>query len=369
MPTKLEEIIVQKIRADGPMNLAEYMELCLGHPEHGYYMTRDPLGVKGDFTTAPEISQLFGELIGAWIADTWMQMGAPENFILLECGPGRGTLMSDALRVTKNLKGFHDALNLHLLEMSPVLKEMQSATLGRYDATWHNDLSTVPHDIPIIVIGNEFLDALPVHQLVWREAGWVERFVGLSNNDTLSIVESKAVEEVTTALIPFLIPPNEGERVEVSLAQRDFLSDLLNIVLEQGGSTLFVDYGFIHNMAGDTLQAVKDHAYCNILSTPGEADITAHVNFSEISRVAMEKNMMVHGPVSQSDYLQRLGISIRGGLLRQNANEVQRCNLEAAVKRLIGTDTKQHEMGALFKVIAFSSDARINLAGFGTELL
>ncbi len=364
MPTALEEIIKQTIRDTGPMNLAHYMALCLGHPTHGYYMTRDPFGEKGDFTTAPEISQMFGELIGAWIADSWVKMGTPKKFILLECGPGRGTLMMDAMRATQNVDGFHEAVQIHLLEMSPVLRSLQAERLSQYDATWHDDLSTLPTDYPIIVIGNEFLDALPVRQLTWCETGWKEKTVNIDKNDTLCLYDVEAKNEVIEALTPFLIPPQVGEQVEVSLEQQRLLNDLINIVLKQGGILLFVDYGFVHNVAGDTIQAVKNHSYCDLLETPGEADITAHVNFSEISQIAMKKNMMVHGPVSQGEYLKRLGISIREGLLKENATKLQQRDIEAAVKRLIGEDTKNNEMGKLFKVIAFSSNSNINLAGF-----
>jgi NADH dehydrogenase [ubiquinone] 1 alpha subcomplex assembly factor 7 len=362
--TPLKKIIIERIKQKGPMNIAEYMGLCLSHPEYGYYMTRDPFGVKGDFTTAPEISQLFGEMIGAWVADTWMKMGAPQDFILLECGPGRGTLMSDILRATKNVAGFHDAAHLHLLEISPVLQQRQADTLEGYEVTWHHDLASLPKDYPLIVVGNEFLDAFPVHQLTFSVSGWQEKMIEININDTLRFTDVLAEKQLTESLTPFLIPPKEGELVEVSPEQKAFLGDLMNIIIKQGGSALFVDYGFNHNVAGDTVQAVKDHAYCHILEYAGEADITAHVNFAEISRIAMEKTMTVHGPVSQSDYLQRLGISIRQGLLGEKTDEMGRRKLAQDVTRLIGTDTSKNEMGQLFKVMAFSSDPQIELAGF-----
>ncbi len=368
MPTPLEKIIKQKIRDDGPMSLAEYMRLCLGHPDYGYYMTRDPFGAKGDFTTAPEISQMFGEMIGAWIADTWTKLGAPAKFILLECGPGRGTLMSDALRATKNVTSFHEAVQLHLMEMSPVLQKLQAEQLAQYDPTWHSDLSTLPDDCPIIVIGNEFLDALPACQLTYREAGWMERRIDLDRNDTFRFCEIEAKESLKSAIPQFLIPPKLGGHVEVSLEQKNFLNDLVKIVLKQGGVSLFVDYGFTHNVAGDTMQAIKNQAYCNIFDTPGEADITTHVNFSEISQTALEQNMTVHEPVSQGGWLQRLGISIRFEQLMKNGTEMQRRDIDAAMKRLIGKGEKSSDrkqsMGELFKVIAFSSNPDIELAGF-----
>lgn len=364
MTTPLEDIIKKKIRAQGPMNLADYMALCLGHPDHGYYMTRDPFGAKGDFTTAPEISQMFGEMIGAWIVDTWDRMGSPEKFILLECGPGRGTLMVDILRATKNVELFHNAMQLHLLESSSILKKLQAENLAQFDANWHDDLSTLPQGLPMIVIANEFLDALPVRQMILRDTGWKENVVNLDINDTLCLHEIEADDEMKSALAPYLIPPKVGERVEVPVGPKSFLNDLINIIDKQSFTGLFIDYGFIHNVAGDTVQAMKKHAYCGILTTPGEADITAHVNFSEISQIGLSHNMTVHGPVPQGDFLTRLGISIRALHLMENADVLQRREIEASLKRLTGKNTEANEMGALFKVIAFSSNPDINLAGF-----
>lgn len=367
MTTALEEIIKDKIRQNGHMNMAEYMELCLGHPEYGYYMSRDPFGREGDFTTAPEISQMFGELIGAWLVDSWEKFGCPERFILLECGAGRGTLMEDALRVTKSVKGFHEAMQLHLLEMSPVLRAEQEKRLKPYGATWHMTLESLPTDSLLLILGNEFLDALPVRQLIRTDVGWNETVIKLNENDTLRLysVEVDGGDKEVLGLIPsLLIPAKTGGYIEVSHQQKDFLGDAINIVKKQGGSILFIDYGFIHSVPGDTLQAVRNHEYCDVLESPGEVDITAHVNFAEISRLAMEGNMTVHGPVSQGDFLNRLGIGVRAQNLTQNATEAQKVEMVTAVKRLTGKDTKAGEMGELFKVIAFTADPEIKLAGF-----
>ncbi|MEZ5902803.1 MAG: SAM-dependent methyltransferase [Alphaproteobacteria bacterium] len=365
--TALEHIIKQKIRERGPggyMDLGEYMSLCLSHPEHGYYMTRDPFGQKGDFTTAPEISQMFGEMIGVWVADTWIKMGSPKKIIILECGPGRGTLMADAMRVTKNVDGFHDAVQLHLLEMSPVLKDIQKDSLKEYGATWHSEPESVPTDSPLIVIGNEFLDALPVRQLVFTETGWQEKVVKININDTLRLHEIGLKKEVKSLLPSFLIPPKLGDHVEVSLELNDFINKITKIILNQGGSALFLDYGFNQMIAGETLQAVKNHRYCDIFDTPGQADLSAHVNFADLSHKILEKNMTLHGPVSQRDFLKRLGIDIRAENLHRLATQPQRVEIDSALKRLTGEDTGNGEMGTLFKVIAFSSDSSIDLAGF-----
>ena len=367
MTTILEEIIKERIRQDGSINMGEYMALCLGHPEHGYYMTRDPFGQAGDFTTAPEISQMFGELIGAWLADSWTQMGCPHKFTLVECGPGRGTLMADALRATKGISGFHEAAQLHLLETSRILRQAQEEALAGYGASWHSDpesLASFSGDSPLLIIGNEFLDALPVRQFVRTDAGWNEKMIDLDINDTLRLYETKANNEGNRLIPTLLIPPKIGDQVEVSLEQQCFLTEIMNMMIKQGGNAIFIDYGFTHAVPGDTLQAVKDHRYCGVLDSPGEVDITAHVNFADIAKLGLEKKLTVHGPVSQGEFLNRLGIGVRAEKLSQHATEAQRVEIEGAVKRLTGQATKAGEMGALFKVIAFSASPDIELAGF-----
>lgn len=364
MTTPLEEIIKAEIRESGPISVARYMALCLGHPQYGYYMTRDPFGVEGDFTTAPEISQLFGEMIGIWLADTWIKMGSPGKVALVECGPGRGTLMQDALRATKNVAGFHEAVTLHLIEMSPVLQEQQKQRLAEYDASWHNDTESLPGDSPLLIIGNEFLDALPVRQMVFRETGWVEKFVEIDINGSFRLCEKTAENDRKNLLPTLLVPPKLGDHLEVSPEQKEFMQRIIKIIKKQRGSALFLDYGFKHLVSGDTLQSVKNHAFCNMLEHPGEVDITAHVNFAMITAYIMEENMTVHGPVSQGDFLSRLGIEVRADQLTRIANRSQSEEIKQALKRLTGQDTKAGEMGALFKAIAFSHDPSINLAGF-----
>ncbi len=362
--TPLTDIIRQQIRATGPMNMAEYMSLCLGHPEHGYYMHKDPFGVAGDFTTAPEISQLFGELIGVWVADTWMQMGRPDRFVILECGPGRGALMSDALRATKSVEGFHEAMQVVMLETSPYLKSVQEKTLMGHGALWISALDQLNQEVPVIIIGNELLDALSVRQLQYTDTGWLERCVGLGINDTLSINLKNVEKSLLSYIPPMLIAPKEDDVIEVSVARQAFVQEICKIILNQQGSALFLDYGFIHNVPGETLQAVKNHSYCDILDSPGQVDLTAHVNFAEIARIVMGCDLTVHDAVSQSDFLKRLGAELRAEKLTQNATAQQAQGIKSALQRLIGTDTKAGEMGTLFKAIAFSSDPHINLAGF-----
>ena len=362
--TPLSAIIRQQIQQNGPMNLADYMTLCLAHPKYGYYMNQDPFGVEGDFITAPEIYQIFGELMGVWLADTWQQMGQPDPFILLECGAGRGTLMQDALRATKKVAGFHAAAQLVLLETSPFLIKEQAKRLGAYDPQWISVLSELPQEYPVLVIGNEFLDALSVRQLKRSDTGWEEVCIGLNENDTICFCECKAPDWVIEHIPPLLITSKQGDIVEVSMQQYNFIDDLLTILLNQGGSSLFVDYGFSHSVSGDTLQAVAKHQFCSILDNPGEVDITAHVNFSELSRWAMEKGLVVHDAISQSTFLRGLGAELRAEKLTAHASVQQAQEIKKALQRLIGEDTKGGEMGSLFKVIAFSSDPTLNLAGF-----
>lgn len=362
--TPLEKIIVERIKAEGPMDMGTYMGLCLAHPKHGYYMTRDPLGVDGDFTTAPEISQVFGELIGAWIADCWIKLGQPDPFILMECGPGRGTLMSDALRATKHVVGFHEAMQLRLLECSPVLKVKQEQALGQYTPSWCDTIDPDTFNHPTIIIGNEFLDALPVRQMNFNGTEWCETCVDININDTLRLSEKEADKAVLSLMPRLLIEPQAGDQVEVSLEQKEFIEDVATILLKQGGSGLFLDYGSVHLVPADTVQAVKNHASVDILERPGEVDITSHIKFAEIARIAMESNLVVHGPVSQSDFLKRLGIDVRAEMLMVHATPKQVQDIQSAVQRLSGINTKQNEMGMLFKVIGLSSDPSLTLEGF-----
>lgn len=373
MTNPLQKIITEHIHNNGAISVAEYMRLCLSHPEHGYYNTRDPFGAEGDFTTAPEISQMFGEMIGAWIADSWMKMGALNKFYLVECGPGRGTLMHDILRATKNIEGFHQAVEIYLMEMSPVLKEKQHETLKEWcdagiSVTWCVDLKTLPDDAPVIFIGNEFLDALPVHQYTYTDAGWVENFIETDGNTPFRYCQKSIENDENKAFPTMMFPPKVGEQMELSCDQIEFVTEVKNIIKKQGGIALFVDYGFTIPVYGTTLQAVVKHQYRNIFDTPGECDLTAHVNFAHLSEVILQNDMTLYGPVSQRNFLTRLGIEVRAGHLNKNASGQQAQDIQTALSRLIGTDTKEGktggEMGELFKVIAFTSNPDLNLEGF-----
>ncbi len=348
----LEAEIRRLIGIAGPMPVAQYMALCLQHPQHGYYMTRDPIGARGDFITAPEISQMFGELLGLWAAAVWHRMGGPENIRLVELGPGRGTLMADALRAAHVLPAFRKALTVHLVESSPVLRKGQEEKLKGVDVPiqWHDSLTDVPSG-PLVIVANEFFDALPVHQCIKQKDGWHERTVVTDAAGNLSfgvaaepiahfegVLPSKVREAAVGAVFEW-----RNDQAAYEVARR---------VVHERGAALVVDYGHTESAVGDTLQAVGEHAYANPLTTPGQVDLTAHVDFEALARAAESFGARTHGPVTQAELLQALGIRSRAATLKGNGRTAQVATIEAAVERLTGTGPKQ--MGALFKAIGFS---------------
>jgi NADH dehydrogenase [ubiquinone] 1 alpha subcomplex assembly factor 7 len=356
----LEELLARRIRTQGPLTVAEFMAEALGHPEYGYYATRDPLGRRGDFTTAPEISQVFGELIGLWCADIWDRMGRPAPFILAELGPGRGTLMTDALRAARVMPEFLAALRLHLVETSPVLRQVQQRTLKRFVPTWHASIASLPAG-PLLVIANEFIDALPVRQLVKSEAGWHEKLVGLSAEaDALAFALSPAPAP-SAALVPSTLrdaPP--GSLCEICPAAVAVADTLARRLIEAEGAALIIDYGYATRACGDTLQAVRRHKRHDPLRDPGTADLTAHVDFAALAETAAAVGARVWGPVTQGGFLQSLGIAARAERLIAAATPAQAADIGMACRRLI--DPK--EMGTLFKVLAIAAPALPPPAGF-----
>ena len=360
--TPLEAEIRRIVAADGPMPVARYMALCLNHPAYGYYATRDPLGAGGDFVTAPEISQMFGELVGLWTAAVWQLMGSPARILLVELGPGRGTLMADALRATRSVAGFHHAVSLHLVETSPALREQQRETLARGAAplAWHDDVAELP-DGPSIVVANEFIDALPVNQAVKMPDGWHERMVGLASDGRLAVALHPAPIPGFDKMLPPTLhhaPPGvvfewRSDVVAIELCRR---------VVSFGGAALAIDYGHAESGFGDTLQAVRGHAFADPLSAPGETDLTAHVDFAALARAAGPAGASVQGPLGQGAFLRRLGIEARAAKLRGSATTEQRRDIDAALARLTGTGAG--EMGALFKAMAFADPNLPVLPGF-----
>lgn len=350
MAKTLKDIIRSQITQYGPMDIGQFMALCLGHPEHGYYMKQDPFGSVGDFTTAPEVSQMFGEMIGAWVCDLWIQMGQPEKLTLLECGPGRGTLMSDLMRVTARAPHFKDACAVHLLEISPFLKTKQAELLAAYNPAWHEGLDSVPTDAPVIVIGNEFLDALPFRQLMKIDEQWVERVVGVEVDQFVFGLKKTALRPDSS------IRAHDGDMFEIAPARLSFVEGVSDLIKTAGGAALFLDYGHIKSGTGDTFQAVHKHEYVSPLENVGNADLTSHVDFEALGAV----DAQVFGPVEQGAFLKKLGIETRAASLTKKADDKQAKHIQSGLHRLTHSD----EMGTLFKVIGFTHDDRLQLSGF-----
>lgn len=347
--TALADILKRRIATTGPITLADYMSESLLHPDHGYYTTRDPLGATGDFVTSPEISQMFGEMIGLCLAQAWIDQGRP-NGVLAELGPGRGTLMQDILRATKGVAGFHDALDLHLVEASPVLRAAQSARLP--NPTFHADVSTLP-DAPLFLVANEFFDALPVRQFQRDGTGWRERMVGLEG-DTLTIGLSAAAP---IALLDHrLSDTKDGDLVEVCPALPAIMGQIGERVGTHGGAALIIDYGDWRSQ-GDTLQALRGHQPVDPLDAPGTADLTTHVDFEVITKSAAPARFTRITP--QGVFLERLGITQRAQTLAQSLSGDALESHIAAHRRL----THPSEMGDLFKVVGIYPDAHTPPAG------
>jgi NADH dehydrogenase [ubiquinone] 1 alpha subcomplex assembly factor 7 len=360
--TPLEAELRRIIAADGPMSVATFMGLCLGHPVHGYYTTRDPFGRAGDFITAPEISQMFGELIGLWAAAVWRAMGAPPQVALVELGPGRGTLMADALRAARVVPAFAAALDVHLVETSPVLQRRQQETLAPLGVplAWHRELAAVP-DGALIVIANEFFDALPVHQAVKTPTGWHERMVGIGPDGRLTF----ALHPDPVPGFAAVVPESAGGAPTGAVFEwrsGDIAADIARRVATQGGAALAIDYGHGESALGETLQAVGRHGFVDPLATAGDVDLTAHVDFAALARAARAAGARVHGPLAQGDFLRRLGIEARAAALRAKATAAQAAAIDGALARLIGSG--REAMGELFKAMAFADPKLGTLPGF-----
>lgn len=357
----LKAEIVRLIRDEGPLPVSRYMALCLGHPRHGYYMTRDPFGEGGDFTTAPEISQMFGELIGLWAASLWQAMGAPQRVRLVELGPGRGTLMADMLRATRRVPGFHEAVSVHLVETSPVLRQAQAATLREVASPiWHETVAGALEG-PVIVVANEFLDALPLDQFVMTPEGWRERLVGLDDAGALTFGLGGADDALPD------IKAVAGSVLEQPVLALAIVADISRHLAEAGGAALFIDYGSVRSGLGDTLQAVKRHGFTDPLAEPGEADLTVHVDFARMGEAALGAGAALHGPAMQADFLLALGLAQRAQALSRQASPAQAEAIAAAFERL--TERGATGMGDLFKVLALSHPGLPPLPGFDRHRL
>ncbi|MDX6806385.1 class I SAM-dependent methyltransferase [Terrihabitans rhizophilus] len=356
--TPVEQAIRRRIKVDGPQSIAAVMATANEH----YYGTRDPLGAAGDFITSPEISQIFGELVGLWAAMVWMSLGEPERVLLVELGPGRGTLMADALRALKSVPGAREAVDVHLVETSPILRASQKRLLetGGATATWHDNLASLPAG-PMIVIANEFFDALPVHHYVRVPEGWRERCVGLSSEGELAL--GLAPYAVPAELVPDALracPP--GCVAETSPASHRAMADLAARIVQHGGAGLVIDYGYTRTAPGETLQALKAHRRQEVLAELGEADLTAHVDFAALAGAASASGAVAHGPVMQRDFLLAMGIMPRLATLQRNSATTVSAALQVAVERLL--DPAPTGMGSLFKALSITSPRLPHPPGF-----
>jgi SAM-dependent MidA family methyltransferase len=341
----LKDTLRDVIALEGPITVERYMSLCLGH----YYATRDPLGAAGDFTTAPEISQMFGELIGLWMLEVWNGMGRPSSCRLVELGPGRGTLMADLLRATRLLPDFRAAATVHLVETSPSLRQRQQAALASsgISVQWHDRIEDVPPG-PMLLVANEFFDALPVRQFMATERGWCERLVGLEGERLIFGLRSEPEQALGN-------PLRLGDVLEWPAASVDLMGALASRLVQDGGAALILDYGYWGPAFGDTLQALKNHQPVDPLAEPGEADLTTHVDFHRLAQAASTRRARAHGIVPQGDFLQALGIEARADALKARATPAQAADIDGALARLTATGPKG--MGELFKVLAVTHEA------------
>lgn len=343
--------IARRIRREGPLSVAAFMAMALHDPADGYYARRDPLGAAGDFVTAPEISQIFGELIGLWCADFWHRIGRPDPVIVAELGPGRGTLMADFLRAATTLPDFRRALRLHLVEASPVLQAAQRDRLAVAAPRFVAGVDDLP-DGPLLLVANEFLDALPVRQLVRGGAHWAERLVALDDDGCRLAFADGAESPLLTLLVPEAVRNSPaGTVVEVCPAAAALAAALGARLTRWPGAALLVDYGCATSRPGATLAAIRRHAPTAVLDDPGDADLSAHVDFASVATAARAAGADIRGPVPQGRFLRALGAEARLAALAARAGPAQRARLESGLERLLDPDG----MGNLFKVMALCS--------------
>ncbi|BCH31460.1 ATP synthase subunit beta [Mesorhizobium sp. L-8-10] len=344
----LRRRILDLIEAQGPLSVADYMTLCLYDRKEGYYMSREPFGRGGDFTTAPEVSQMFGELVGAWIVSAWQAVDRPSPAMIVEIGPGRGTLMKDMERTLRRIAPqLHEAARFELIEVSPRLARIQAETLatssGPFD--WHDDIDALP-SLPLFIVGNELFDAVPIRQYVRTESGWRERCVGADGNGNLAFLAGAG--SLDASLLPAAAAEAApGTIVEVAPSRSALMQKIAERIAGDGGAGLFFDYGYLEPATGDSFQALRRHAFTDPLAEPGKADLTAHVDFAALAD-AVRAAGLVAGLATQGGFLLRMGLLERAGRLGADADEAGRERISGEVERLAGPD----QMGSLFKVMA-----------------
>ena len=349
--TNLKSELMARIALQGPLTVADFTTECLLHPKFGYYTTRDPFGQAGDFVTAPEISQMFGELLGLCLAQAWQDQGGTSPFALVELGPGRGTLMADMLRATRRIAGFHNALKVHLIEVSPTLKKQQAKRLANYHPVWHPSLDTLPA-LPLFLVANEFFDALPIRQFVRDGMGWRERCI-LTREGALEFGLTASTPHA--ALAHRIADTTSGDLVETCAPGAAIAQQIGQRLIMDGGAAIIIDYGEWRSL-GDTLQAIQAHQSVPPLRAPGTADITAHVDFETLATASPSAHTRL---TSQGVFLERLGITERAQQLAKKMQEPALTSHIAAHRRLLHPD----EMGELFKVIGLLSSNAPPLPG------
>lgn len=338
--TTLRDTLLDQIAATGPMRLDEYMAACLLHPTLGYYTTRTPFGAKGDFITAPEISQMFGELIGLCLAQTWLSQGAPSAFTLAELGPGRGTLMADILRATRGVPGFADAAQIRLIDASPAMRAVQKETLAEHNVVWVDAPDALPQQA-LYLVANEFFDALPIRQFVRAGTGWRERQVGIANG---ALTFGLGPVQNQPALQDRLDDTQDGDLIEDCAQFAPIMAPIAARIAQFGGAGLIIDYGDWRSL-GDTMQALQAHTPVDPLEAPGQCDLTAHVDFERLAQASAPAR---HSRITpQGVFLERLGITQRAQSLAQTMEGDTLAVHIAAHRRL----THPSEMGNLFKVM------------------
>ncbi len=341
--------LVDQINQSGSITVHNFMEQALYDPDYGYYRTRDPLGKDGDFTTSPEISQLFGESIGVWLVMAWESLGSPDAFALVEAGPGRGTLMQDILRSTKHVTGFHDAMQLHLVEVNELLIEQQKKVLQQHTipVSWHATLDALP-DLPILFLANEFFDALPVHQLRYHGNAWQERMV-TAVDGALTFCWQAVSDDSLAQFLPDSSTVEPDTIYEICLLGLTMIGTVAKHIARQRGTGLIIDYGY-RSGHGDSLQGVRNHHYQDVLVDPGNTDLTTHVDFTALGKSAEQAGAAVYPVITQQALLAALGAPIRRDQLTASCNEAQAEELEQQLHRLMSEEA----MGSLFKCMAIT---------------
>ena len=345
----IKNLIISDITKNGPITISRFMNHCLYNRNFGYYSTKkQAIGAKGDFITSPEISQVFGELVGLWLGQTWVDRGKPSPFSLIELGPGNGTMMLDVLNTTKKIPGFTESASIVLVESSLTLKARQKSLLRDYNPIWIENVLDIPEQ-PLFLIANEFLDALPIRQFKKNNNIWHERYVALSNNGELHFIYVPSNFENELNILYREVP--DDVTVETSDMTKSILSDLSEKILRNGGVSLFIDYGYFNGF-GETLQAVHQHAYANPLENLGETDLTAQVNFKSVYNLINKKGLRATNIENQRNFLLNLGLQQRSKVLAKNLSETKKKLHFKAIDRLTNND----QMGALFKVMAFTNE-------------